>query len=244
MFAGAQVASRVSVPLCVSSFAVPSSLVFPPDGGVWSSLSSSLCARRYSFTSISISAEMRLRKRTSVLASNGASSRKPESPIKYCRYGFSAICSTSSRSEYWNLVWMIRAPNAMRRGLATLPVSLGKSSAYLTSNVSHGIRSASLIQRLSGFMWRPKGWLKSRKECCSLSIGLYIVLAPICSKSVKNCKKNDLFSSKSLQSLYQKMGQKSVKSSVCGLISRHYLTPVCQTYKLYRQFKSVLLQTF
>ena len=28
MFAGAQVASRVSVPLCVSSFAVPSSLVF------------------------------------------------------------------------------------------------------------------------------------------------------------------------------------------------------------------------
>ena len=66
MFAGAQVASRVSVPLCVSSFAVPSSLVFPPDGGVWSSLSSSLCARRYSFTSISISVEMRLRKRTSV----------------------------------------------------------------------------------------------------------------------------------------------------------------------------------
>ena len=47
MFAGAQVASRVSIPLCVSSFAVPSSLVFPPDGGVWSSLSSSLCARRY-----------------------------------------------------------------------------------------------------------------------------------------------------------------------------------------------------
>ena len=77
----------------------------------------------------------------------------------------------------------------MRRGLATLPVSLGKSSAYLASNVSHGIRSASLIQRLYRFMWRPKGWLKSRKECCSLSIGLYIVLAPICSKSVKNCKK-------------------------------------------------------
>ena len=186
MFAGAQVASRVSVPLCVSSFAVPSSLVFPPDGGVWSSLSSSLCARRYSFTSISISAEMRLRKRTSVLASNGASSRKPGSPIKYCRYGFSVICSTSSRSEYWNLVWMIRAPNAMRRGLATLPVSLGKSSAYLASNISHGIWSASLIQRLSGFMWRPKGWLKSRKECCSLSIGLYIVLVP---RMLKICKK-------------------------------------------------------
>ena len=107
------------------------------------------------------------------------------------------------------LVWMIRAPNAIRRGLATLPVSLGNSLAYFISNSSHGMRSAILIQRLSGFMWRPKGWLKSRNECCNLSIGLYIVLAPLCSKSVKNCKKNDLFSSKSLQSLYQKMEQKS-----------------------------------
>ncbi len=107
--------------------------------------------------------------------------------------------------------------------LVTLPVSLGNSLAYFISNSSHGIRLAILIQRLSGFMWKPKGWLKSRKECCSLSIGLYIVLAPICSKSVQNCKKNDLFSSKSLQSLYLKMGQKSVKSSVCNLISRHYL---------------------
>ena len=128
---------------------------------------------------------MRLRKRTSVLASNGASSRKPGSPIKYCRYGFSAICSTSSRSENWNLVWMIRAPNAIRRGLATLPVSLGNSLAYFTSNSSHGIRSASLTQRLSGFMWSPIGWLKSRNECCNLSIGLYIVLAPLYLKSVR-----------------------------------------------------------
>ena len=128
---------------------------------------------------------MRLQKRTSVLASNGASSRKPGSPIKYCRYGFSAICSTSSRSENWNLVWMIRAPNAMRRGLATLPVSLGNSLAYFTSNSSHGIRSASLTQRLSGFMWSPIGWLKSRNECCNLSIGLYIVLAPLYLKSVR-----------------------------------------------------------
>ena len=128
---------------------------------------------------------MRLRKRTSVLASNGASSRKPGSPIKYCRYGFSAICSTSSRSENWNLVWMIRAPNAMRRGLAILPVSLGNSLAYFTSNSSHWIRSASLTQRLSGFMWSPIGWLKSRNECCNLSIGLYIVLAPLYLKSVR-----------------------------------------------------------
>ena len=80
---------------------------------------------------------------------------------------------------------MIRAPNAMRRGLATLPVSLGNSLAYFTSNSSHGIRSASLTQRLSGFMWSPIGWLKSRNECCNLSIGLYIVLAPLYLKSVR-----------------------------------------------------------
>ena len=111
--------------------------------------------------------------------------KKLDQYIKYCRYGFSAICSTSSRSENWNLVWMIRAPNAMRRGLATLPVSLGNSLAYFTSNSSHGIRSASLTQRLSGFMWSPIGWLKSRNECCNLSIGLYIVLAPLYLKSVR-----------------------------------------------------------
>lgn len=35
-----------------------------------------------------------------------------------------------------------------------------------------------------------------------------------------------MFSSKSLQLLYQKMGQKSVKSSVCNLISRHYIAKV------------------
>lgn len=73
----------------------------------------------------------------------------------------------------------------MRRGLATLPVSLGNSLAYFTSNSSHGIRSASLTQRLSGFMWSPIGWLKSRNECYNLSIGLYIVLAPLYLKSVR-----------------------------------------------------------
>ncbi|EEA82189.1 hypothetical protein CLONEX_01866, partial [[Clostridium] nexile DSM 1787] len=38
---------------------------------------------------------------------------------------------------------------------------------------------------LSGFMWSPIGWLKSRNECCNLSIGLYIVLAPLYLKSVR-----------------------------------------------------------
>ena len=34
-------------------------------------------------------------------------------------------------------------------------------------------------------MWSPIGWLKSRNECCNLSIGLYIVLAPLYLKSVR-----------------------------------------------------------
>ena len=59
------------------------------------------------------------------------------------------------------------------------------NDANFTSNSSHGIRSASLTQRLSGFMWSPIGWLKSRNECCNLSIGLYIVLAPLYLKSVR-----------------------------------------------------------
>ena len=40
-----------------------------------------------------------------------------------------------------------------------------------------------------------------------------------------------MFLSKSLQSLYQKMGQKSVKSSVFSLLSRHYLA---LTYDLHK----------
>ena len=34
-------------------------------------------------------------------------------------------------------------------------------------------------------MWSPIGWLKSRNECCNLSIGLYIVLAPLYLKYVR-----------------------------------------------------------
>ena len=44
-----------------------------------------LVSRRYSFTSISISAEMRLRKKP-VYLHRTELSRKPGSPIKYCRY--------------------------------------------------------------------------------------------------------------------------------------------------------------
>lgn len=89
----------------------------------------------------------------------------------------------SSRSAYWNFVWMIRDPNAISSGLATLPVSLGNRDAYFISNLSYGIRSAILIQRFSGFIWRPIGWLKSRNECCDLSIGLYMVL-PLYSRNL------------------------------------------------------------
>ena len=177
---------------------------------------------------------MRLRKRTSVLASNGASSRKPGSPIKYCRYGFSAICSTSSRSENWNLVWMIRAPNAMRRGLATLPVSLGNSLAYFTSNSSHGIRSASLTQRLSGFMWSPIGWLKSRNECCNLSIGLYIVLAPLYLKSVRKLQEKRFVFVKILAIIIPENGAKVSKIKCFQFAQQTLFTPYKQN--AYQEF--------
>lgn len=55
MFAGAQVASFVSVPLFVSSFKASLKSGLPADGGVWSFLSSFLWPRRYSFTLISLS---------------------------------------------------------------------------------------------------------------------------------------------------------------------------------------------
>lgn len=52
--------------------------------------------------------------------------------------------------------------------MATLPVPLGNREAYFISNSSHGIRSAVLIQRFSGFILRPIGWLKSRNDGCQL----------------------------------------------------------------------------
>ena len=96
---------------------------------------------------------------------------------------------------------MIRAPNAIRNGLATLPVPLGNSLEYFTSNSSHGIRSASLIQRLSEFMWSPIGWLKSRNEWCNLSIGLYIDLAPLYLKYAEKLQEKRFDFIKSLASI-------------------------------------------
>lgn len=74
---------------------------------------------------------------------------------------------------------MTSAASAIRNGLATLPVSSEKSSAYFISNSFHGIRSAILTRRLFGFILSPIGWLKSRKECCNLSSGLYMCSTPL-----------------------------------------------------------------
>lgn len=60
------------------------------------------------------------------------------------------------------------------QGLVTFPVPLENSPAYLTSYSSHGMLSAIFTHWLSGFIWPPIGWLKSRKECWDLSVGLYI----------------------------------------------------------------------
>ena len=47
-------------------------------------------------------------------------------PIKYCRYGFSLICSTVSESLVPNLSLIINAPNAIRNDFAGVPVETVK----------------------------------------------------------------------------------------------------------------------
>lgn len=53
-----------------------------------------------------------------------------------------------------------------------------------------GILSPTCIQRLAGFILSPMGWLKSRKDVCVLSAGLYI-RAPYRLLFIKICKKTN-----------------------------------------------------
>ena len=106
-------------------------------------------------------------------------------PLPGCRFhykgqGFSASCSTSSRSEYWNLFWMIREPSARRRGFVTFSVTLGNRAAYFSSNMSHGTLSASCAQRLSGFIRNTRDWLKSSNDGRLLSGVLYMISPGSC----------------------------------------------------------------
>lgn len=130
---------------------------------------------------------------------------------------------------------MISAPNAIRSGLATLPVSLGNSLTYFTSISSHGIQPARLIRRLSGFMWSPIGWLKSRNECCNLSIGLYIVLAPLYSKSVKKLQEKRFVFVKILAIIIPENGAK-VNKIKCFQFAQQALNRVtCHAKNFYKQ---------
>lgn len=81
------------------------------------------------------------------------------------------------------------ATKCHRRGLPTFPVGLGNNSAYFSSKTSQGMRPARFTQRLSGFIWSPMGWLKSRKDCCDLSVLLYIFFTPVCSIFIKTARK-------------------------------------------------------
>lgn len=129
-----------------------SSVPFPKDGslkGRW--------ARRYPFISHSISTVIRLRSSTSMPASNGRVPCHPDSPIKYWRYSFFVIGSTSSLLGNRNLLRITKEASAMRNGFVTLPVSLGNRPAYFSSNKSHRILSAIWIQRLSGFAYNSMG---------------------------------------------------------------------------------------
>jgi len=110
---------------------------------------------------------------------------------------------------------MIRAPNAIRNGFATFLVSLGNRETYFVSNSSLGIRSAI-------------GCLKSKNECCDLSIGLYMFFPLSGMIYHKICKKIDLILPKPLQILYQILGKKSVKSrdlAIADLNKGDFITP-------------------
>ncbi len=77
------------------------------------------------------------------------------SPIKYWKYGFSMSSSTNSLSEKLSCFWIRREPGAIRSGFAGISVLLGKSCAYFSSMASHGMVSAFLTQRFSGFILSP-----------------------------------------------------------------------------------------
>ena len=94
MFCGAQVASRISVPL------------FPPDppDSPWSSSSSSCFDGRpimMSLTSCRVFVRILFLNLVTILGSNGDFCVKALRPIKYCRYGFIVIWATVSSSENW-----------------------------------------------------------------------------------------------------------------------------------------------
>src|SRR4028119_177827 len=94
-------------------------------------------------------------------------------PIKYCRYGFSRICSTVSRSLIPNFSLIINAPNAIRKDLALKPFSVGKFLAYSDSNSDHGIIWAIFTQRLSADNLHPLASSKSKGGKGASSAFLY-----------------------------------------------------------------------
>ena len=114
-----------------------------------------------SLISSRMSSVRRLRNSTRSDGTNGASVWYPVRPIKYWKYGFSMISSTSSRLGKPSCFWISREPSAIRRSFAGIPVLLGNSFAYFSSMASHGMVSAFLTQRFFGFIFNPTGWLKS-----------------------------------------------------------------------------------
>ncbi len=158
MSAGAQVASIMRRPLFLFSFKSPSEL-----SSSWLSLSDSCFFTSWpkqmiSLISFMICAFRRFRKWTIIEGSKGASFWNSGSPIKYWRYGFSLICSTTSSSENPPFSLMSKAPRAMRTGLAGAPVLfLANNAAYLSSMTSHGISFDNFTQRFSGSSCPPKG---------------------------------------------------------------------------------------
>ena len=123
MSAGVQVASMISLPR-FDPDAPPgsSSLFFDDDLFSDAFFTSSIAFREIiSFSSDSFDLLKRFRKCTNIEGSKGCSSLYPLYPRKYCKYGFSRICSTVSSSLVPRRSLMIKAPRAIRTDLAGGP---------------------------------------------------------------------------------------------------------------------------
>ena len=128
-----------------------------------------------SLTSCIISGVNRCRNRDIMLGSNGAVCLYSVSPMKYCRYGFIAMCATviSSENRYRSL--MSCDPSAIRRLHPGCPVFDLNCSAYFFSNTHQGMIFASFTHSFSGSSGIPPNIAGLSNILTWFSFRLYIL---------------------------------------------------------------------
>ena len=137
--------------------------------------------------------------------------------MKYCRYGFSVICSTSSRSENWNFFldnqgsqrhaqWLCDITRITREQISVLPLQFIPGDGVSQTNPS--------VFRIH---FHSQWLIEIRKECWSLSTGLYMLYSsPFCKKYRYNLQEKSSRHGNILAIILSESRWKSVKSNVCG----------------------------